>query len=107
MDIAFVDLKKQYTSIQDEIDSTIQKVITESAFVGGKYVQQFEQEFARFCNAQYCVGVANIRRSFFQIEDSCYASWKTASIDRSGKTFFIFAMVERAGLGLFEDSSRW
>jgi len=59
MNIAFVDLKKQYTAIQDEINAAVHNVIAESAFVGGKYVQAFEQEFAYFCNAQHCVGVGN------------------------------------------------
>ena len=59
MNITFVDLKKQYTAIQDEINAAVHKVIAESAFVGGKYVQTFEQEFAHFCNAQHCVGVGN------------------------------------------------
>ena len=59
MDIAFIDLKKQYRAIQDEIDAKIHDVITESAFIGGKYVRNFEHQFARFCNAQHCVGVGN------------------------------------------------
>jgi dTDP-4-amino-4,6-dideoxygalactose transaminase len=59
MDITFIDLKKQYSTIQTEIDAKVHNVITESAFVGGKYVRNFEYEFARFCNAQYCVGVGN------------------------------------------------
>lgn len=59
MDIAFIDLKKQYSTIQGEIDAKVHDVIAESAFVGGQYVRNFEHEFARFCNAQYCVGVGN------------------------------------------------
>jgi dTDP-4-amino-4,6-dideoxygalactose transaminase len=59
MNITFVDLKKQYTAIQDQINAAVHKVIAESAFVGGKYVQTFEQEFAHFCKAQHCVGVGN------------------------------------------------
>ena len=38
--IPFVDLKAQYTSIKSEIDSSIQNVINETAFIKGKYVQQ-------------------------------------------------------------------
>ncbi len=59
MDIAFIDLKKQYRTIQDEIDAKVHDVISEAAFIGGKYVRNFEYDFARFCNAQYCVGVGN------------------------------------------------
>ena len=59
MNITFIDLKKQYIAIQDEINTAVHNVIAESAFVGGKYVEIFEQEFAHFCNAQHCVGVGN------------------------------------------------
>ena len=34
-------------------------VIDENAFAGGKFVTQFEEEYARFCEAKFCVGVAN------------------------------------------------
>ena len=42
MNIPFVDLKAQYHSIKEEIDTAIQNVINETAFIKGKYVQQFE-----------------------------------------------------------------
>ncbi|MGM0520207.1 MAG: DegT/DnrJ/EryC1/StrS family aminotransferase [Campylobacterota bacterium] len=57
--VKFLDLKSQYDSIKDEIDETIKNVINETAFIGGKYVEQFEKEFAEFCQAKYCQGVAN------------------------------------------------
>jgi dTDP-4-amino-4,6-dideoxygalactose transaminase len=57
--IKFLDLKAQYQSIKPEIDQAIQNVIEESAFIGGKYVQQFEKKFSDYVDAKYCVGVAN------------------------------------------------
>lgn len=57
--IKFLDLKSQYDSIKDEIDEAIKNVISQTAFIGGKYVEQFEKEFAEFCQAKYCQGVAN------------------------------------------------
>ena len=57
--VKFLDLKSQYDSIKDEIDEAIKNVISETAFIGGKYVEQFEKEFAEFCQAKYCQGVAN------------------------------------------------
>lgn len=59
MKIPFVDLKAQYASIKDEIDGAIAAVLNETAFIGGKYVQEFEAEFARYCGTSHCVGVAN------------------------------------------------
>lgn len=59
MNIPFVDLKSQYSSIADEIDTAIKNVIHDTAFINGKYVKDFETSFAGFCGANCCVGVAN------------------------------------------------
>jgi len=59
MDVPFVDLKAQYINIKDEIDDTFKKVITDTAFINGKYVKEFETNFAQFCHAKYCIGVGN------------------------------------------------
>lgn len=59
MNVPFVDLRKQYLSIKSEIDKAIKNVILDTAFIGGKYVEQFEEEFAKYCNAKYCIGVGN------------------------------------------------
>lgn len=59
MGIPFVDLKAQYQSIKQEIDSSIQNVVSETAFIGGKYVKEFEDDFARYVGVKHCVGCAN------------------------------------------------
>lgn len=57
--IKFLDLAAQYQSIKPEIDAAISNVIKDSAFIGGKYVKEFEQQFADYVGANYCIGVAN------------------------------------------------
>lgn len=59
MNIPFVDLKSQYESIKDEIDRVISDVLSKSAFIGGPYVESFENAFAQSCNRKHCVGVGN------------------------------------------------
>ena len=59
MNVPFVDLKAQYQSIKSEIDPAIQSVISETAFVGGKYVDAFEKAFAGKFGAKHCVSCAN------------------------------------------------
>ena len=59
MQIPLVDLKKQYLNIKDEIDSAIQEVLDNTAFILGKKVVDFEGKFARLCNVRYCIGVNN------------------------------------------------
>ena len=57
--VKFLDLNKQYNDIKEEIDEAIKNVISETAFIGGKYVAQFEKEFATYQEAKYCIGVGN------------------------------------------------
>ena len=59
MQIPFVDLKLQYEAIKVEVDQAIHDVIRDSAFVGGKYVKSFEENFAKYCGTKFCVGVGN------------------------------------------------
>jgi dTDP-4-amino-4,6-dideoxygalactose transaminase len=59
MNIPLVDLKRQYDSIKEEIDSAMSEVISKSAFVGGPFVESFERSFASFCGAKHCIGVGN------------------------------------------------
>ena len=46
MKVPFVDLNAQYLSIQGEIDSAIHDIISNTAFIGGKPVNDFEAAFA-------------------------------------------------------------
>jgi dTDP-4-amino-4,6-dideoxygalactose transaminase len=57
--IPLVDLRAQYLSIKAEIDGAIERVIDQSAFIGGTEVARFEAAFAAYCEAKACVSVAN------------------------------------------------
>lgn len=59
MAIPLVDLKRQYQSIKSEVDSAIRACLDESSFIGGRHVQQFEEEFAGYVGARHCVSCAN------------------------------------------------
>ena len=59
MKIPLVDLKTQYVSIKKEIDQAIYNIIHEAAFIGGKYVKTFEQNFSNYVGTKYCIGVGN------------------------------------------------
>lgn len=55
--IKFLDLPGQYKKIKPEIDNAIFSVIEEAAFIGGTHVKTFEENFAAYVGAEYCVGV--------------------------------------------------
>jgi dTDP-4-amino-4,6-dideoxygalactose transaminase len=57
MKVNFVDLKAQYQSIKPEIDSAIQDVISNTAFILGKAVADFEEKFAKYCRVKYSLGI--------------------------------------------------
>jgi dTDP-4-amino-4,6-dideoxygalactose transaminase len=59
MRVPFVDLHSQYLSIKEKIDSAIQSVINDTAFIGGNYVKEFENNFAKAYGVKHCIGVAN------------------------------------------------
>jgi dTDP-4-amino-4,6-dideoxygalactose transaminase len=57
--IPFLDLVTPHQQLEPELTAVFQKVLQTAGFVGGPLVENFENEFAAFCNAKYCVGVAN------------------------------------------------
>ena len=59
MKIPFVDLQAQYQSVKVEIDKAIAQVIAETAFIGGKYVNEFEKQFAELYGVKHCISCAN------------------------------------------------
>lgn len=59
MKIQFLDLKKQYNQIKEEVLPKIEQVLDDTAFSGGKYVDEFEGSFAKYCETNYSVAVNN------------------------------------------------
>jgi dTDP-4-amino-4,6-dideoxygalactose transaminase len=59
MNIPLVDLKAQYNTIITEINSAIYNVIQDTAFIKGKYVAQFEKEYADVYGVKHCISCAN------------------------------------------------
>lgn len=59
MNIPFMDVKASYTSIKPELDIAISVVIESGNYILGPQVEAFENEFATYCGAKYCVGVAS------------------------------------------------
>ena len=57
--IPFVDLKRQYKSIKSEVDGVLMDCLTNTAFVGGERVKQFEEDFSSLIGVKYVVGCAN------------------------------------------------
>ncbi|MHC4077525.1 MAG: DegT/DnrJ/EryC1/StrS family aminotransferase [Planctomycetota bacterium] len=59
MKIPLVDLTAQRRTIASEIQTAMDAVIADTAFVNGPYVARFEAEFADYCAARHAIGVGN------------------------------------------------
>ena len=59
MKVPFVDLQQQYQNIKPEIDKAIADVISETAFISGKYAHAFEESFAKYLGIKHVMSCAN------------------------------------------------
>ena len=57
--VPFLDLKAQFKDIYNEVDDEITKVISNTSFVLGKSVTEFEKNFAEVHNVKHCIGVSS------------------------------------------------
>ena len=60
MNIPMVDLKGQYLTLKDEIDTALLEALSETRFILGPNVQAFEQEAAAYLCVDHAVGVYRI-----------------------------------------------
>ena len=59
MQVPFGDFKRQIMPIRAELNDAIARVLDSGAYILGPEVRRFEANFARYCQAQYCIGVGN------------------------------------------------
>jgi len=57
--IPFLDLVTPHQELEAELLAVVQRAFSNAGFIGGPMVEEFEREFASFCNAKYCVGVSS------------------------------------------------
>ncbi len=59
MKVNFVDLQKQYQDHKQELDAAALEVFTKCNFILGNQVEEFETNFAAFCETAHAIGVAS------------------------------------------------
>jgi dTDP-4-amino-4,6-dideoxygalactose transaminase len=59
MKVPFVDLITPHAEMEEELLAVYKQALESAGFIGGPMVQKFEEEFASFCDAKYCVGVGS------------------------------------------------
>ena len=58
-EIPFLDLVSSHRELRAELREVFETALDTAGFIGGPMVQQFEAEFAAFCDVPYCVGVGS------------------------------------------------
>ena len=57
--VPFLNVQASYREIQSEIEEAVLASLRSGQYIGGGNVEAFEQNFAAFTGAKYCVGVGN------------------------------------------------
>ena len=57
--IPFLDLVTPHKELKEELTAVFEHALETGGFIGGPMVEDFERTFARFCDAQHCVGVGS------------------------------------------------
>jgi dTDP-4-amino-4,6-dideoxygalactose transaminase len=57
--IPFLNLQKINSKYREQISQAVARVVDSGWYILGKEVENFEQQFASYCNTKYCFGVAN------------------------------------------------
>ncbi len=57
--IPFLDLISPHRELEEELVAASRQAIRGAAFIGGPEVEGFEREFAEYCGAKFCVGLAS------------------------------------------------
>jgi len=55
--VPFLDLVTPHQELQAELMQVVEKALGNAGFIGGPMVEDFERQFAKFCDTKYCVGV--------------------------------------------------
>jgi dTDP-4-amino-4,6-dideoxygalactose transaminase len=57
--IPFLDLITPHQELKDVLTEVFLRALSTAGFIGGPMVEQFERDFAAFCDVEHCVGVSN------------------------------------------------
>src|SRR6202171_3760246 len=55
--VPFLDLVTPHQELRAELLEVIEKALNTAGFIGGPMLEEFEREFAQFCDAKQCIGV--------------------------------------------------
>ncbi|MBF0522057.1 MAG: DegT/DnrJ/EryC1/StrS family aminotransferase [Candidatus Omnitrophica bacterium] len=57
MNVPFVDFSQQHKIVKEEVDRGLKEVFEKGSFILGPQVKSFEENFAKYCESKYGIGV--------------------------------------------------
>ena len=57
--IPFLDLVAPHRELEEELMALVRDCVRNAHFIGGKIVEDFEKDFAKFSDSKFCVGLAS------------------------------------------------
>ncbi|MDR1775070.1 MAG: DegT/DnrJ/EryC1/StrS family aminotransferase [Actinomycetes bacterium] len=67
MAVPMLDLRIQYTELQNESDALWRDVMSNAAYIGGPRVTQLEEDIASYCGVKHCIACGNGTDALFLI----------------------------------------
>jgi dTDP-4-amino-4,6-dideoxygalactose transaminase len=92
-----LDLKRQYESIKDEVNSAVEGVLTTQNFIGGPEVDGFERESAEYLGASASVGCASGTDALWLALRACGVEPDTSVITTPFSFFASVGSIVRCG----------
>jgi dTDP-4-amino-4,6-dideoxygalactose transaminase len=59
MELPFFDLKRQYGTLQEEIDDALGRVSRSGIYIGGEELREFEREAADYASVRHAIGLSS------------------------------------------------
>lgn len=57
--VPFLDLITPHQQLEQELVSVFKNALSKAGFIGGPALEEFEHNFAQYCDTRYCIGVAS------------------------------------------------
>ncbi len=95
--VPMLDLKRQYQSIQDEVNAAVERVLTTQHFIGGPEVDGFEHESAEYLGVRASVGCASGTDALWLALQACGVEAGTSVITTAFSFFASVSSIVRCG----------
>lgn len=59
MHVPLVDLYRQHAQVESELQQAFEDVLKKSNFIGGAWLERFENDFAKYCGSRFALGVSS------------------------------------------------